>query len=101
MVLAAESGTPLRVSYTNRLPDVYPDWIPVDTRLTSPNGRTVRPMTHLHGGFVAADSDGNPTTDGGMGYAPGQTQHVYYTNQRRRCLPRCAGSTTTGWAPPG
>ena len=29
MVLAAESGTPLRVSYTNRLPDVYPDWIPV------------------------------------------------------------------------
>ena len=81
MVLAAESGTPLRVSYTNRLPDVYPDWIPVNTRLTSPNGRTVRPMTHLHGGFVAADSDGNPTTDGGRGYAPGQTQHVYYTNQ--------------------
>ena len=81
MVLAAESGTPLRVSYTNRLPDVYPDWIPVNTRLTSPNGRTVRPMTHLHGGFVAADSDGNPTTDGGLGYAPGQTQHVYYTNQ--------------------
>ena len=81
MVLAAESGTPLHVSYTNRLPDVYPDWIPVDTRLTSPNGRTVRPMTHLHGGFVAADSDGNPTTDGGLGYAPGQTQHVYYTNQ--------------------
>ena len=81
MVLAAESGTPLRVSYTNRLPDVYPDWIPVNTRLTSPNGRTVRPMTHLHGGFVAADSDGNPTTDGGLGYAPGQTQHVYYSNQ--------------------
>ena len=81
MVLAAESGTPLRVSYTNRLPDVYPDWIPVNTRLTSPNGRAVRPMTHLHGGFVAADSDGNPTTDGGLGYAPGQTQHVYYTNQ--------------------
>jgi len=81
MVLAAESGTPLHVSYTNRLPDVYPDWIPVDTRLTSPNGRTVRPMTHLHGGFVAAHSDGNPTTDGGLGYAPGQTQHVGYTNQ--------------------
>ena len=81
MVLAAESGTPLRVSYTNQLPDVYPDWIPVNTRLTSPNGRTVRPMTHLHGGFVAAASDGNPTTDGGLGYAPGQTQQVDYTNQ--------------------
>jgi spore coat protein A, manganese oxidase len=81
MVLAAESGTPLKVSYTNRLPDVYPDWIPVDTRLSSPNGRHVRPMTHLHGGFVAAASDGNPVTDGGMGYAPGETQHVDYTNQ--------------------
>ena len=81
MVLAAESGTPLHVSYTNQLPDVYPDWIPVDTRLTSPNGRTVRPMTHLHGGFVAAASDGNPLTDGGMGYAPGETQHVEYSNE--------------------
>jgi spore coat protein A len=38
-------------------------------------------MTHLHGGFVAADSDGNPVTDAGAGYAPGQTQHVYYGNQ--------------------
>jgi spore coat protein A len=81
MVLAAESGTPLHVSYTNHLPDVYPGWIPVDTRLTSPNGRTVRPMTHLHGGFVAAASDGNPVTDGGMGYAPGETQHADYTNE--------------------
>ncbi|HTT52531.1 MAG TPA: hypothetical protein VMH35_14110, partial [Streptosporangiaceae bacterium] len=81
MVLAAQSGTPLRVSYTNQLPDVYPDWIPVDTRLTHGNGRHVRPMTHLHGGFVAADSDGNPATDNGMGYAPGQTQHVYYGNE--------------------
>ena len=81
MVLAAESGTPLRVSYTNQLPDVYPDWVPVDTRLSSPNGRHVRPMTHLHGGFVEAASDGNPITDGGRGYAPGETQHVHYTNE--------------------
>src|SRR5450759_1476484 len=27
MVLVAHSGTPLHVSYTNHLPDVYPDWI--------------------------------------------------------------------------
>jgi spore coat protein A, manganese oxidase len=81
MVLAAQSGTPLHVSYTNHLPDVYPDWIPVDPRLTHGNGRHVRPMTHLHGGFVAADSDGNPVTDNGMGYAPGQTQRVYYSNE--------------------
>ena len=81
MVLAAQSGTPLHVSYTNHLPDVYPDWIPVAPRLTHGNGNHVRPMTHLHGGFVAADSDGNPTTDNGMGYAPGETQHVYYGNE--------------------
>jgi spore coat protein A, manganese oxidase len=81
MVLAAQSGTPLRASYTNHLPDVYPDWIPVDPRLTHANGRKVRPMTHLHGGFVAADSDGNPVADGEAGYAPGQTQHVYYSNE--------------------
>src|SRR6266704_1687605 len=81
MVLVAQSGTPLHVSYTNHLPDVYPNWIPVDPRLTHGNGRKVRPMTHLHGGFVAAGSDGNPVTDGGAGYAPGQTQHVYYSNE--------------------
>jgi spore coat protein A, manganese oxidase len=81
MVLAAQSGTPLQVSYTNHLPDVYPDWIPVDTRLTHGNGNHVRPMTHLHGGFVAAADDGNPVTDNGMGYAPGQTQHVSYSNE--------------------
>lgn len=78
MVLAAQSGMPLHVSYTNRLPETYPDWIPVDTRLT-PLGREVRPMTHLHGGFVAADSDGNPTVTPD-GYGPGQTQHVFYPN---------------------
>jgi spore coat protein A len=52
----------------------------VDARLT-PLGDQVRLMTHLHGGFVAADSDGNPavTPDG---FGPGQTQRVYYTNQR-------------------
>jgi spore coat protein A len=81
MVIAAQSGTPLRVSYTNHLPGIYPDWIPVDPRLTHGNGRKVRPMTHLHGGFVAADSDGNPMTDDGTGYAPGQTQHAYYSNE--------------------
>jgi FtsP/CotA-like multicopper oxidase with cupredoxin domain len=68
MVIAAQSGTPLHVSYTNHLPGSYPDWIPVDPRLTHGNGRKVRPMTHLHGGFVAADSDGNPMTDDGAGY---------------------------------
>ena len=34
MAVVAQSGTPLDVSYTNTLPATYPDWIPVDTRLT-------------------------------------------------------------------
>jgi spore coat protein A, manganese oxidase len=79
MAVIAESGTPLDVRYRHGLPSTYPDWIPVDTGLT-PLGRKVRLMTHLHGGFVAADSDGNPavTPDG---FGPGETQTVDYTNQ--------------------
>jgi spore coat protein A len=79
MAVVAQSGTPLDVSYTHDLPEIYPDWIPVDTRLT-PLGNQVRAMTHLHGGFVEADSDGNPaiTPDG---FGAGDTQTVHYTNQ--------------------
>ena len=79
MAIAAHTGSPLSVAYTNALPTTYPSWIPVDTRLT-PRTNEVRTMTHLHGGFVAADSDGNPavTPDG---FGPGETQTVYYPNQ--------------------
>jgi spore coat protein A, manganese oxidase len=79
MAVVAKTGTPLEVAYTHALPETYPDWLPVDTRLT-PLGNEVRLMTHLHGGFVAADSDGNPavTPDG---FGPGDTQSVFYTNQ--------------------
>ena len=79
MAVIAQSGTPTQISFTHALPSTYPEWIPVDTRLT-PLGNQVRVMTHLHGGFVAADSDGNPavTPDG---FGPGQTQTVFYTNQ--------------------
>ncbi len=79
MAVVAQSGTPLEVSFTHDLPATYPDWIPVDTRLT-PLGNQVRLMTHLHGGFVAADSDGNPAVTPN-GFGPGETQTVYYTNQ--------------------
>jgi spore coat protein A len=79
MAVIAHSGTPLSVSYTHKLPATYPPWIPVDTRLT-PLGNQVRLMTHLHGGFVAADSDGNPAVTPN-GFGPGQTQTVFYTNQ--------------------
>jgi spore coat protein A len=79
MAIVAQSGTPLTVSYTNNLPDSYPSWLPVDTRLT-PLDREVRLMTHLHGGFVAADSDGNPAVTP-RGFGRGDTQRVFYTNQ--------------------
>ena len=80
MAVVGHSGTPITVSYTNDLPTRYPHWLPVDPRLT-PHGDEVRVMTHLHGGFVAARSDGNPavTPDG---FGRGQTQTVFYTNQR-------------------
>jgi spore coat protein A len=80
MALVAQSGTPLEVSFTHELPATYPAWLPVDTRLT-PRGREVRLMTHLHGGFVAADSDGNPAVTPN-GFGPGETQTVFYTNQK-------------------
>jgi spore coat protein A, manganese oxidase len=80
MVVAGQSGTPIRASFTHGLPAVYPDWLPVDTRLT-PLGDQVRVITHLHGGFVAADSDGNPWITRN-GFGPGETQNVLYSNQR-------------------
>ena len=80
MAVVAQSGTPLQVEFTHQLPETYPDWIPVDTRLT-PLGDEVRLMTHLHGGFVAGDSDGNPAVTPN-GFGPGETQTVYYTNQQ-------------------
>jgi spore coat protein A, manganese oxidase len=78
-IIAAEHGRPVHASFTNRLPRTYPAWLPVDTRIT-PLGREVRVMTHLHGGFVAAASDGSPAvTPHGFGH--GETQHVVYPNR--------------------
>lgn len=79
LAVVGQSGTPLRLSYTHRLPENYPSWLPIDPRLT-PLGTQVRLMTHLHGGFVPADSDGNPAVTPN-GFGPGDTQTVSYTNQ--------------------
>jgi spore coat protein A len=79
MAVVARTGTPLIVDYTHALPATYPSWLPVDTRLT-PRGNEVRLMTHLHGGFVAGDSDGNPAVTP-EGFGPGETQTVTYSNQ--------------------
>ncbi len=80
MAVVGQSGTPLTVDFLHDLPATYPSWIPVDTRLT-PLGNQVRLMTHLHGGFVAAEDDGNPAITPN-GFGPGQTQTVFYTNQQ-------------------
>src|SRR5512133_21502 len=84
MAVVAQSGIPVRMSFFNNVPSHYPSWIPVDPLLTpfrNPNGTPqVRLMTHLHGGFVAADSDGNPAATPLL-FKQGETQTVYYTNQ--------------------
>jgi spore coat protein A, manganese oxidase len=81
MAVVAQSGTPLDISFTNNLPETtYPDRLPVDTRETPFHMKTVRLITHLHGGFVAADSDGNPWVSP-LGFVQGETQIVHYTNQ--------------------
>ena len=100
MAVVAQSGTPLTVSYTHDLPDTYPSWLPVDTRLT-PLGNEVRLMTHLHGGFVAADSDGNPAVTPERVRPGRDADRLLHQPAARRCRPRCCGSTTTAWGPPG
>src|SRR4029434_7378940 len=79
MAVVAHSRTPLTMRFRHALPATYPDWLPVDTRLT-PLGNQVRLMTHLHGGFVAANSDGSPAAMP-LGFGFGETQTVLYTNQ--------------------
>jgi len=82
--IIAQRGKGIDVSFTNKLPSTYPSWLPVDTRLT-PLGDQVRTMTHLHGGFVAAASDGNPAiTPNGFGTR--QTQRVSYPNDQAATL---------------
>ena len=80
IVVVAQRGTPVDMTFTNELPTTSPSWLPVDTRLTATHDDTVRVMTHLHGGFVAADSDGNPAITP-LGVVTGATQTVHYTNQ--------------------
>jgi spore coat protein A len=80
MLVVAHSGTPVDMSFTNDLPTRFPSWLPVDTRLTATHDDRVRVMTHLHGGFVAGDSDGNPAVTP-LGFVSGATQTVHYSNQ--------------------
>jgi FtsP/CotA-like multicopper oxidase with cupredoxin domain len=83
-VIVAKSGTQVTANYKNGLaPD---DYLKVFTnngssytqfnRFTPP---AVRILTHLHGGLLTGDSDGNPYADPGA-FPSGQTQTVRYPN---------------------
>ena len=85
LVLAAERGRPVEATFENRLPARFPSWIPVDTRLTPFHDDSVRPMTHLHGGFVASGDDGNPVISP-EGFTYGQKQTVRYPNDQAATL---------------
>jgi spore coat protein A len=84
MAIVARRGTALDVSYTHNLPATYPARIPVDLNLT-PFGTEVRVLTHLHGGVVSGDSDGNPAATPNL-YSPGQTQSAHYPNDQPASL---------------
>lgn len=59
-------------------------WLPCDKNLTDNNDDVVRLLTHLHGGLVHGQMDGNPAVD--MGYTQNQTQTVWYGNEQRAGL---------------
>jgi spore coat protein A, manganese oxidase len=86
--IVARSGTAVKVRYANRLaPD---DFLRVFTNggasyLQFAPFPGVRTMTHLHGGFVAADDDGNPFARPDA-FRYGTTQSVTYPNEQPASL---------------
>ena len=82
--IEAKSGTPVAVNFTNGLSSTYPGWLPLDLNLVG-GDPTVRTLTHLHGAFVPAASDGNPAVNMD-GFMRGQTQSVSYPNAQPATL---------------
>jgi spore coat protein A, manganese oxidase len=86
--IVAKSGRAVKVRYTNRLaPD---DFLKVFTNggssyLQFAPFPEVRTMTHLHGGFVAAEDDGNPFAQPDA-FRSGKTQSVTYPNEQPATL---------------
>jgi len=83
-VVLAQSGTPVTAHYTNQL--APSDYVKVFTNngssyaqfnpFTPPEARI---LTHLHGGLLTGDSDGNPYASPDA-FASGQTQTATYPN---------------------
>ena len=86
--IVAKSGTAVKVRYTNGLaPD---DFLRVFTNdgasyLQFAPFPEVRTMTHLHGGFVAGDDDGNPFAQPDA-FRSGAIQPVTYPNEQPATL---------------
>jgi spore coat protein A, manganese oxidase len=81
--LEVQKGTATKVSFVNALPQTHlfnnevPDYMHA--------GSPVRMNTHLHGGYVAGSSDGNPYA-GPNEFTPGQIQSVVYPNQQNATM---------------
>src|SRR3954462_12589961 len=81
--LEVQKGTATKVSFVNALPQTHlfdnevPDYMHA--------GTPVRMSTHLHGGYVAGSSDGNPYA-GPAEFRPGQIQSVVYPNQQNATM---------------
>lgn len=82
-VVEARRGTPTKVDYVNGLPSshLFSSEVPDYMHAGSPT----RMDTHLHGGYVAGSSDGNPYAYPAE-YTPGQTQSVVYPNEQSSTL---------------
>jgi spore coat protein A len=81
--IEAQKGTATTITFTNGLPNRHLFSSTVPDYMYS--GSPVRMNTHLHGGYVAGSSDGNPYAYPPE-YLPGQTQTVVYPNQQSSTL---------------
>jgi spore coat protein A len=85
--VVVQKGTPVTATYRNGI-DVTnyagAPWLPCDRNLTVDNDDKVRLLTHLHGGFVHGQMDGNPAID--TGYTKNETQTVWYGNEQRAAM---------------
>jgi spore coat protein A, manganese oxidase len=81
--IEVQKGTATTVTFTNGLPSKHLFSSTVPDYMYS--GSPVRMNTHLHGGYVAGASDGNPYAYPPE-YLPGQTQTVVYPNQQASTL---------------
>src|SRR6516162_4346133 len=86
--IVAKSGTAVNVNYTNNL--APNDFLKVFTNggasyLQFPPFPEVRILTHLHGGLVAGNHDGNPFAQPDA-FKSGDTQSVTYPNEQPAAL---------------